>query len=182
MAKFETNAGRVYRNVKFTKITDGGISFTHADGTARLRYEDLSTSQREFYGITKEDAEAVYKRETTIRIAYEQKVAEREKLRNFIAEKEAETRRLEAEVARAERALAELSRPVPMTEAIPQVPTILRVDSGRRPSRSRYVSYNTYEGYGGTYFGNYYGNSNYFRCRTPSYSYSHRPSFSFTFR
>jgi hypothetical protein len=138
--QFVTMAGRVYRDVKITKISDGGISFSHADGAARLMFGDLGPEQRRYFGINGEDASAVYAREMRARAAYEKEVEKREKARRELAAKEAadraEAQRLATEKAEKARAIAAASQP---EETIPLYPTIKRVDSGLRRS-SRYSS------------------------------------------
>lgn len=161
--EFKTMAGRLYRDVRITKISDGGISFRHADGAAWLGYDDLSPEQRRYFGITAEDAAAVYAREMRAREAYERKVEEREKARRELAEKEAAERaeawRLAIEKAAEERKIAAAAEPAGI---IPPHPTIKRVDSGLRRS-SGSSSYARYY-YGGVGYG--------YPVR-----YSYRPSF-----
>jgi|688.fasta_scaffold08014_10 hypothetical protein len=72
--EYHTVSGQVYRNVTITKITDAGISITHADGLARLRFEHLKPDQRKEFGITQEGAEAIYSREMKAKAAYEVEV------------------------------------------------------------------------------------------------------------
>ncbi len=149
--QFVTMSGRVYRDVQITKISDGGISFSHADGAARLRFNDLSPAQRSYFGIKVEDAAAVYAREMEAREAYEKKVEEREKARRELAEKEAAERaeawQLAMEKAAEHRAAVAAAQPA---ETIPSHPTIKRLDSGFRHS-SRSSSYSRY--YGGFGYG-----------------------------
>jgi hypothetical protein len=148
---FETMAGRLYRDVQITQISAGGISFSHADGAARLRFDDLTPEQRRYFGINGDDAAAVYAREMKARDAYERKVEEREKARRELAEKEAteraEARRLAMEKAAREREIAAAAEPAGI---IPPYPTIQRVDSGLRIS-SRSSGYDGY--YGGFGYG-----------------------------
>lgn len=146
--QFVTMAGRVYRDVQITNVSDGGVSLSHADGSARLRFGDLSPEQRRYFGIQDEVSAAVYAREMRERAAYEAKVEESEKARRELAEKEAAERaeayRIAVEKAAEARAIAAVARPA---ETIPSHPTIKRVDSGnRRSSRSSYSRY--YGGYG----------------------------------
>lgn len=146
LERFETMAGRVYRDVWITKITEAGISFSHAAGAARLRFEDLSPEQRRYFGINRKDAAEVYAREMKARLAYEKQVEEKEKTRREQAAKEAakraELERLAMEKAEKNRA-ASASEPA---ETIPLYPTIKRVDSGGRRYSSRYSSYGSYYG------------------------------------
>jgi hypothetical protein len=149
--QFETMSGRVYRDVQITKISDGGISFSHADGAARLRFDDLSPAQRSYFGIKVEDAAAIYAREMKARAAYEREVEQRERERRELAGKEAAERaeawRLAMEKAAEHRAATAAAQPA---ETIPSHPTIKRLDSGLRHS-SRSSSYSRY--YGGFGYG-----------------------------
>jgi hypothetical protein len=77
--EYETVSGQVYRDVTITKITDAGISITHADGLARLRFEHLKPEQRKEFGITQEGAEAIYTKEMKEKAAYEAEVAAKQK-------------------------------------------------------------------------------------------------------
>ncbi len=77
--EYATASGRVYQNVIITSINDAGISLTHADGTARLRFEHLTPEQREKFGITQEGATAVYAAEQKAKAEHEAKLAEQEK-------------------------------------------------------------------------------------------------------
>lgn len=72
--EYQTVSGQVYRDVRITKITDAGISITHADGLARLRFEHLKPDQRKEFGITQEGAEAIYTKEMKAKAAYEVEV------------------------------------------------------------------------------------------------------------
>ncbi len=77
--EFETVSGRIYRDVTITKISDAGISITHTDGLARLRFEQLTPEQRKDFGITKEGASAIYAEEMKAQAAYEAKVEAQQK-------------------------------------------------------------------------------------------------------
>jgi hypothetical protein len=77
--EYTTLEGRVYKDVTITKITDAGVSITHADGLARLRFEQLTPEQRKDFGITKEGAAAVYTEEMKAQAAYEAKVEVQQK-------------------------------------------------------------------------------------------------------
>jgi hypothetical protein len=123
MQALVTMEGRTYRNAVITRINAGGVSFKHADGAARLRFDELSPEQRASFGIDEETAAEVYRKEAERRAA----------------------QRLAMEKAAEERAVAAANKPA---ETIPPYPTIKRVDSGRsNPSRhSSYRSY--YSGYG----------------------------------
>ncbi len=147
MKTFRTLEGRTYRDVVITKINAGGVSFKHEDGTARLRFDELSPGQRKYFGIEGETAAEVYRTEAERRAAYEKLVEKREEERRVLAEKEAAEReeawQLAMESAAAERAKAAAEPAV----TIPPRPTIQRVDTRVRRSRSYGSSYGGY-GYG----------------------------------
>jgi hypothetical protein len=135
--RFETMRGRVYRDMRITEINDGGISFTHADGAGRLRYEDLSPQQRRYFGIAEDPAAEIYRKEREARLAYEKKVEKRQAARK----KEAEARFLAAEKAakkRAEKAEAAALQEIPvLPEIIPVSVKTRHVGSGRVSRRGR---------------------------------------------
>ncbi len=154
MEKFRTLEGKIYREVVITKIDAGGVSFTHADGVARLRHDDLSPGQRKYFGIDLETAAEMYRNEAAQRAAYEKKVAVREEERRVEAQQEAadlkEMRRLEAEIAASLASISEADGTADDVEKIPAIPTIRRVDTPFRNTR-RYGSYgrsNSNYGYG----------------------------------
>lgn len=95
---FGANNAQVYHDVTVTKITDAGITIMHSDGLARLRYDHLSAEQREKFGITREDAEAIYAKEEKARAAYEALVAAKERERE-VARQKAEQERQQAREA-----------------------------------------------------------------------------------
>jgi len=149
---FETMKGRIYEDVKITEINDGGISFTHAAGAARLRFEDLSPEQRRYFGITEDAAVEFYRKEREARLAYEKRVKEAEVARRKAAEEEAEVRRVadeQAAQARAERSEALSFR------NIPTLPEVKRVDS-RDFSRRSYTIRRSSYGYPSYYYSSCY--------------------------
>lgn len=77
--EYKAATGRVYQDVTITAINAGGISLTHADGTARLRFEHLTPEQREKFGITQNAAAEIYAAEQKAKAAQEAKLAEQEK-------------------------------------------------------------------------------------------------------
>lgn len=163
MERFETMTGRIYKDVRITRISDAGISLSHADGAARLRFEDLSPEQRQYFGINGEDAAEVYAREMKARAAYEKLVEEKERSRRQLAEARAEAEWLAMEKA------AEVEPEVAFVEpdaTIPEYPTVKRVESNYRFSRSY------------RYHGGYYSGCGY---SYPGYAYpvryGYRPSF-----
>jgi hypothetical protein len=164
--EFETVAGRVYREVRITNIDDAGISITHADGLARLRFEHLKPEHRNHFGISKEGSAAVYAKENSEQAAFEAKVKaqaeEQEKAkREFIAKQTAamhEAQLLAAEIAQRQQKQIAATQ-IESSLEIPAFPTIKGSDSGvfygsRRysPTRSTY-----YYGGGGYVYPSSYG-------------------------
>jgi hypothetical protein len=125
--RMTTATGQVYERVIVSKVSDAGISITHADGLARLRYEQLTAEQREYFGITKEGAAAVYGEEAKQKAAYEAKVAEQQKATREFIEKH------EVAMAKAELAEAQRTQRQPVVEStleIPTLPNVRRTQSG----------------------------------------------------
>jgi hypothetical protein len=174
--QFETLAGRVYQDVQITRISDAGISITHADGAARLRFEDLSPEQRKQFGITKEDAAAIYAREMKAAAAYEAKVEEQQKAKRELLAKQNEAR---LEAARLAALTAQIPKKVTAsniqsTVEIPSFPTINGANNrvlygSPYQSRTRITNYD-----GGGYYGGYVYPSSY--GYYPSHYSNHYPS------
>ncbi|MDP4625597.1 MAG: hypothetical protein NWT08_10730 [Akkermansiaceae bacterium] len=174
MENFTGADGRIYKDVRITRIDDGGISIRHSTGTARLRYGDLTPSQRLQYGLDHEDALETYRREVILREKYEEAVAEKEMQRaSAAAERYREKLEAEAKLAAAmktalsKRERQELSTPIPNNPPV-------QFSNAVFPTRS--VTYRGYSGYG--YYPSYrpycsprgyrYGAS--FSYRSPNFS------------
>lgn len=181
LERFETMKGRVYQDVMITEINDGGISFSHADGVARLRFDDLSPEQSRYFGINEATAAEFYRREREAMLAYEKQVEEREAARKKAAGQEALARFIAAEEAAEEAAKVRAERAeTVVVRSIPALPEVKRVDSinfpGRRhtshgfsygyPSYYHSGFYPRYRSYGGHYFGRSGGHCGY---RTPGF-------------
>lgn len=169
-AEYETLAGRVYKDVLITKITDAGISISHADGVARLEFDQLSPEQKKRFGITKEGAAEIYAQEMKRRAAYEAEVAELQKAQRELLAKQTAAR-IEAERLAAEKALQEkkeVATTVVSTVEIPTFPTIKRSETGViYPSRRYTPSRSTY----------YYGGGYYTHPASYGYYHGHYPSY-----
>jgi len=171
---FGANNAQVYRNVTVTNITDAGITIQHADGLARLRYDHLSAEQREKFGITREDAEAIYAEEMKAQAAYEAQVAAIQKERQAAQQKahEAllakqaaallEAQRMEAERLKAQPQATQNATSIVSVLEVPHFPVIrgynneilYPIQNSSRPHRRSYSGSNsyTYPVYrGGTY-------------------------------
>lgn len=76
-ASFErwvTLSGRQLENVKVVGIDDGGVSVRHDHGSATLRFDDLTSEQRIYFGLTASRAAAAENREQLASAAYERHV------------------------------------------------------------------------------------------------------------
>jgi len=67
---FETPEGRAYHEVTISMIDDGGVSFRHKVGMARLRFDDLDQGGREFFGLDGDLAAIAHEAEATRRAEY----------------------------------------------------------------------------------------------------------------
>lgn len=170
METFRTMEGRTYRDVVFTKIDGGGVSFKHADGAARLRFDELSPGQRKYFGLDEKTAAEVYRKEAERRAAYEKLVEIRTEERRVRAEKEATEREEARQNAMAAAAEEFAKAVVEPTATIPPYPTIKRVDTRVRRSRSYGSSYSPF-------YGGYYGYSPYSSYRPSHYSGWHSGSY-----
>ncbi|MEP2777666.1 MAG: hypothetical protein ABJQ29_09150 [Luteolibacter sp.] len=170
--------GKVYRDVRITRIDDGGISIRHASGTARLRYGDLTSAQRQHYGLDREDALATYLREALTREKYEQAVAEKEKQRAAeTAERQKGAHEAAAKLAEARRIALINRENRELSTSIPSNPPVSASQAifPQRTTRSR-----GYSGYGYyPYYRPYYSPRS-FSCR---YGFSYRsPHFNIIIR
>jgi hypothetical protein len=68
-------AGRVYRNVKIIDIGDAGVDFRHEGGSTRLRYNELSEAQRDYFGLNPASARIALMTEAMNQKAYEEWVS-----------------------------------------------------------------------------------------------------------
>lgn len=168
MASFRTMEGRVYHDVVITKINEGGVSFKHTDGAARLRFSELSPGQRKYFGIEKEEAAEFYRKEAERQTAYEKLVAKQEQKRRILAETRAKEREDAKRITSAAEAKRIVNAPQQPEATIPPYPTIQRVDTRVRSSRS----------YGFSYRPHFSG----FRSFTPRFNYGSRHRGGFHYR
>lgn len=200
---FGANNAQVYHDVTVTKITDAGISIMHSDGLARLRYDHLSAEQREKFGITREDAEAIYAKEEKARAAYEALVAAKEQEREAARQKAEQERQQARQVQLAkqmalkqvDQLLAEHSETEPLEAPqaqaqatnsasivsiveVPHFPIIRGYDKEIfRPMQGYTRSYRSRHYGSGTAYPVYYGGSYGYPSRCGSYGHSyHRGS------
>ena len=65
-------AARTYQDVTVVAVTDAGVTIRHRDGSARLRFHDLTDGQRHEFGLDESAALAAVREERQKAIAYEQ--------------------------------------------------------------------------------------------------------------
>lgn len=102
--EFISQTGRTYRDVTIAAIDDAGVAIRHADGSARLRYEDLDGGQRLYFGLEGDLAVAAVARESESAAAYERWIDDQMAV---VREREALAA---AEVARREEQTAQANR------------------------------------------------------------------------
>jgi hypothetical protein len=76
-AKLSGAAGRTYENAVITRISDVGVEFRHATGTARLAAQELTAAQLDDFGLDAEIASEAIRAEQESAVAYESWVDER---------------------------------------------------------------------------------------------------------
>ncbi|WAC18462.1 hypothetical protein OVA24_14600 [Luteolibacter sp. SL250] len=90
--EFVSAAGRVLKDATVITVDDTGVMMRHRDGSARMRYEDLTEEQRCFFGLEEESAISALKEEHQRAHDYEQWVRNAEedaKIREIVAREEA---------------------------------------------------------------------------------------------
>lgn len=97
--RLEGSRGRVFEDVVITRVTEVGIEFRHATGSARLAAADLTDSQQGQFGLDPGVAGEALEEEQAIARAYGNWVDGRVAVAKA-EEKEAEAARLAAEAAR----------------------------------------------------------------------------------
>lgn len=70
-------SGKTYRDVKIAAIDDAGVTIRHADGSARLGYEDLDSDQRMRFGLEEGLALAAVEKEAQQASQYEKWIDQR---------------------------------------------------------------------------------------------------------
>ena len=73
-SKFTGAGGRTYENAVVTRVTDVGVEFRHATGTARLAANELTPAQHEMFGLDREIAGEAMRQEKETALAYHSNV------------------------------------------------------------------------------------------------------------
>lgn len=74
---FNLVSGRRYQAVSVTAIDDAGVTIRHQDGSARLRFADLTDDQQVFFGLEADLAVVAQAKESRDAAAYERWIASR---------------------------------------------------------------------------------------------------------
>jgi hypothetical protein len=128
--------GRTFEEVVITRVTDVGIEFRHATGSARLAASELSSAQQGQFGLDPGMAGEALQEEKAIARAYESWVDERVAVAKA-EDRAAESERLAAEAARPR------SKPQPVVASLASANTRLR-DEPRNVGRERYTTWYPY--------------------------------------
>lgn len=166
-------ADRTYQDAKVVAVTDAGVTIRHRDGSARLRYRDLTDSQRQEFGLDEAAALAAVQEERKQALAYEQwledEVAAMERDKAQAAKLVASTIRLK-------------STPAPVVAVnVPPVQNPLKESAKQFGNGSRYYSGSSYYRPRRTNFYYYYTAPRYCAPRNycaPVRPYPSRPTFS----
>lgn len=162
-AKFTGARGRTYENAVITRVTDVGVEFRHATGTARLAAANLTPAQHELFGLDAEVAGEAIREEQEATLAYNSWVDEKVAAAEAVQKEESER-------------LAVADAPQ-SSRATPSV----AVSTEETSSRSRlHEPPRSFGGSSGTvWYSSYYYRPNYRSYSTycPSYAYPrYRPS------
>lgn len=158
-ATFTSASGRTFVEVSVVSIDDSGVTIRHVDGSARLRFADLTSEQRVFFGLEADLALAAEEKETRDAADYERWVEARmvvideKKLKDAESARreDLENRRLRSQAA-AQLAANSSVRPLarPATSVGNRSWSYSSAYSNYRVRRSayRYVYYNNTPAYG----------------------------------
>ena len=100
-AKFSGVRGRTYENAVITRVTDVGVEFRHATGTARLAAADLTPAQHELFGLDAETSGEAVRQEQESALAYDSWVDEQVAAAEAAAQEDEDQRIALAEEAEA---------------------------------------------------------------------------------
>lgn len=162
LEKIVTLTGRTYRQCEIVKVHPDGVSFTHANGAAKVAFTDLSPEWRTRLGYDPAKAEAYRLEQKRLREAQEEvrRKHEQERGEALLLAQQIELARLRGleEQARAERAAAAQTA-FDQPSAVPEVTSLGAVFDSRDYRgvgyRDRDRFYGT--GYGYPWGGYYYG-------------------------
>ncbi len=145
-AALATLSGRTYQNVVVASIDDAGVTIRHANGSARLRYDDLDANQRLLFGLDGVLAAAATQRESSETAAYERWTDEQLLVQNAKKEKRADAALRDELMAQQNRRLA-AARQVVAAETRPLAQPARSFNSGSSRYYSSYRSYRPFYRY-----------------------------------
>ncbi|WP_193210501.1 hypothetical protein [Luteolibacter marinus] len=168
-ATFSGAGGKTYQDVEITAITDIGVEFKHATGSARLAATDLTWEQQAEFGVDPREAQEALVAERENAKAYGSWVDNR--VASAMAKKEA------AEAARVAAAPVKV-RPQPVVASTSSSSSGSRLrDQARSFGRGNTIWYPSYTRVRYPYgYGVSYGSRSYSAVRVPSSSWSFTPS------
>jgi hypothetical protein len=143
------NDGRTFINASITQVDDAGVAIRHEHGAARLRYGDLSESQRALFGLEESSALAAEEIERREAIAYEKSIEQEMELIREEQERNAVASRNQESSREARSLMAATSRSTPETSALSKPATPFGTGSIYRRS---YDSYRYRSSYRYTYY------------------------------
>lgn len=139
--KLDSPTSRIYREVTVAAIDDAGVTIRHADGSARLGYEDLDADQRLRFGLEEDLALAAVEKEARRAADYERWIDDRLAFQRERDSKAAEesSKRAELAASRARTLLASSTRFSASTRSLARSSSSF--GSGYSSYRSLYRSY-----------------------------------------
>lgn len=148
-------SGREFENVSVASIDDAGVTIHHAYGSARLRYADLDSRQRTFFGLEEDLALAAQKKETQDAAAYESWVHDQVAIAAT-----AKIDREESETAGFRKMAAQERRSSMLADQISASNTRTLAQPAKSFGNGYSSYYSNYRSYSPTYRYVYYGSSN----------------------
>jgi hypothetical protein len=136
-------SGRSFEKVSVSAINDSGVTIRHSDGSARLRFDDLSAQQRWQFGLEEDLAIAAHQKESENAAEYERWVDTRLASNQAKLKEEAETARQEEIAASRTRANLLASQTVSANVSPLSRPASTVSYSSSRSYRSGPTYYNT---------------------------------------
>ena len=172
---FQLATGRTFQDVSVVAIHDAGVTIRHADGSARLRFEDLNTEQQAYFGLEEHLALAAEEKESLTTATYERGIDTQMALIQQQEKLVADITRREEQAARqkwSQLAAQYVAASVPST--LSQAATPVGRDSWSSYRYDRYHRYRTRYPYDQSVYYYYASSINY--CRTPVPSPVVRPT------
>jgi hypothetical protein len=162
IAEISTLTGKTYRQCQIVKVHPDGVSFTHANGAAKILFTDLSQEWRTRLGYDPDKA-ASYQYEQELRrkeLAAIRREHDEQRTQALLMAQQIELARLRSEEILARAALqAAATAPAPNPPIVPEVPALGAVFDSREyrgaDYRDQTWGFPGYLGYGFGGFGGY---------------------------